>query len=110
MTAYDDLMATYDLTPTEMAAWADAIDVWGVLCLCADISAQHRHAQQAILAQFNEGGIAHLPADVFDELTSHQDARIYWDARRVTLMAVEWCNPLHNAREARHAPEGRSAA
>lgn len=105
-TAYSDgSTIAYNLTPAQAAAWADAIDVWGAVCLCADISTEHKRAQQAILAQFNEGGIAHLPADVFDELTSHQDARIYWNARRATLMAVEWCNPLHNAREAQPASQ-----
>jgi len=110
MTAYDDLMAAYDLTSAQAAAFADAIDIWGALCLCADISAQHKRAQQAILAEFAEHGIARLPLGVCDEMTKHQDACLYWDARRATLMAVEWPNPLHGTREARQAREGWSAA
>jgi len=105
MTAYDDLIATHGLTPPLAAVFADAIDVWGAVCLCADISTEHKREQKAILAQFNEGGIAYLPLSAFEELAAHQDARIYWDARRATLMAVEWHNPLHNAREAQPASQ-----
>ncbi len=109
MTTRHDLGDVYGLTPTQAAAFADAIDVWDALCLCADISTEHERAQQVILAEFAEDGVAWLPPGVFNELMAHQDARIYWDARRAQLMAVEWPNPLHDAREAGHALEGRVA-
>jgi len=89
MTTNQDPGNAYDLTPAQAVAFAEAIDIWGALCLCADISTQHKWAQQAILAEFADYGVACLPRGVFDELTAHQDARIYWDARRAALMAVE---------------------
>lgn len=108
MTACDDLIATYDLTLAQAAAWAGAIDLWAAVSVCDDHILCYRRQQRDLIDRHVVGGIATMSEAAFDAVRYYQRRRVDWAARRAALMAAEWPNPLHDAREARHAP-GRTA-